>query len=75
VFAAFLPATTTLAFNVSLVALVFAVESSWYALVAVALSSEAPHTAYLRYKAWVDRLAGGVMIALGLKLVTSVHRP
>jgi threonine/homoserine/homoserine lactone efflux protein len=75
VFAAFLPATTTIAFNVSLVALVFAVESSWYALVACALSSEAPRNAYLRYKAWIDRLAGGVMVALGLKLITSVHRP
>lgn len=75
VFAAFLPAATTLVFNVTLVALVFAVESSWYALVALALSSDAPRNAYLRYKAWVDRLAGGVMIALGLKLITSTYRP
>lgn len=75
VFAAFLPAATTLAFNATLVALVFVIESSWYALVAVALSSDAPRNAYLRYKAWVDRLAGGVMIALGLKLISSTYRP
>ena len=74
VFAAFLPAASTFAFTVSLVAVVFAIESGWYTLVALALSSERPRGAYLRYKASVDRVAGGVMVALGLKLASSASR-
>jgi len=75
VFAAFLPSVSSLAFNLCIVALVFSIEAGWYALVALALSSNGPRNAYLRYKAWVDRTAGGVMVALGLKLVSSANRP
>lgn len=75
VFAAFLPPVSSLAFNLCIVALVFAVEAGWYALVALALSSNATRNAYLRYKAWVDRTAGGIMVALGLKLVSSANQP
>ena len=73
VFAAFLPAAQSLGFNLALVALVFAIEAGWYAVVALALSSDRPRGAYLRYKAWVDRAAGGVMVALGSKLVLSAR--
>src|SRR5882672_4889801 len=71
VFAAFLPASPSRAFNVAVVVLAFAIETAWYALVAVALSSERPRGAYLRFKAWIDRVAGGVMVLLGLKLLSS----
>lgn len=72
VFAAFLPSEQSFQFSASVVALVFFVEAGWYSLVALLLSTEAPRKSYLRYKSWVDRAAGGVMIALGLKLATSV---
>jgi threonine/homoserine/homoserine lactone efflux protein len=52
---------------------VFAIETGWYALVALVLSSDRPRLAYLRFKTWIDRAAGGVMIALGLRLATSVR--
>jgi threonine/homoserine/homoserine lactone efflux protein len=71
VFAAFLPAATSLGFDVALVTIAFAIEAVWYSIVALALSSERPRRAYLRYKASVDRVAGGVMMLLGLKLVLS----
>jgi threonine/homoserine/homoserine lactone efflux protein len=74
VFAAFMPATQSLAFDLVLVSLVFTIEASWYTVVALALSSERPRLAYLRYKIWVDRIAGGVMVALGLKLASSAYR-
>jgi threonine/homoserine/homoserine lactone efflux protein len=74
VFAAFMPATQSVAFDLVLVSLVFTIEASWYAVVALALSSERPRLAYLRYKIWVDRIAGGVMVALGLKLASSAYR-
>ena len=74
VFAAFMPATQSFAFDLALVALVFTIEASWYAVVALALSSERPREAYLHHKAWVDRIAGGVMVALGMKLASSACR-
>jgi threonine/homoserine/homoserine lactone efflux protein len=74
VFAAFLPAAPSAGFDIALVTIVFAIEAGWYSIVALALSSERPRRAYLRYKASVDRVAGGVMMLLGLKLVLSSQR-
>ena len=74
VFAAFLPAAPSAGFDIALVAIVFAIEAGWYSIVALALSSERPRRAYLRCKAGLDRVAGGVMMLLGLKLVISSHR-
>lgn len=69
VFTAFLPPHFPLSLAFLLALLVFAVEAGWYAIVAIALSSEKPRSWYLRYKAWVDRAAGGVMAFLGGKLI------
>jgi threonine/homoserine/homoserine lactone efflux protein len=74
VFAAFLPAAASVGFDFALVAIVFVIEAGWYSTVALALSSERPRRAYLRYKAGIDRVAGGVMVLLGIKLVLSSHR-
>ncbi|MCH8617523.1 LysE family translocator [Undibacterium sp. TS12] len=73
VFAAFMPGSQSISFDVLLICTVFVIESSWYAIVAVALSSARPRTTYLRYKHWLDRVAGGVMMALGIKLVASAR--
>lgn len=74
VFAAFLPGTFSLPFAVTLLCVIFVIESGWYAIVAVLLSSSQSRRAYLSYKAWVDRTAGVVMMGLGLKLITSAHQ-
>jgi threonine/homoserine/homoserine lactone efflux protein len=74
VFAAFLPPTPSLGFGVGIVAVVFALETSWYALVALALSASGPQKTYLRYKAWADRFAGTVMVCLGLRLLATAQR-
>lgn len=74
VFAAFLPAVASFGFKASVAIAVFCIELSWYAIVALALSASGPRNAYLRFKAWMDRAAGGIMIALGLKLVSSAGR-
>jgi threonine/homoserine/homoserine lactone efflux protein len=74
VFAAFLPAAQTVAFDLALVAIVFTIESSWYSVVALVLSSERARAGYLRHKAMVDRAAGAVMVALGLKLMSTAGR-
>ncbi|MEO0986879.1 MAG: LysE family translocator [Cyanobacteria bacterium J06639_14] len=73
VFAAFLPSEASFAFSLGIAGLVFAIETGWYGLVALALSSNVPRRAYLHYKAWIDRIAGGLMIALGIQLVASAE--
>lgn len=73
VFAAFLPPSPSLAFDVAIAAAVFLIETGWYTLVALALSAERPRQVYLRFKPIVDRTAGAVVVALGLKLVASAR--
>jgi threonine/homoserine/homoserine lactone efflux protein len=73
VFAAFLPPAPSLAFNIAVATVVFVIETGWYALVALVLSSEAPRLTYLRFKTWIDRAAGGVMVALGIRLAASAR--
>lgn len=74
VFAAFLPATFSLAFALILLCLVFLTELVWYGVVALLLSSARPRQIYLGRKTWVDRTAGVVMVGLGLKLVLSLRQ-
>jgi len=74
IFAAFLPREVPLVLALAVPAVIFCIETGWYAIVALALSSAAPRSAYLRYKAWIDRAAGGVMGLLGLRLVWSALR-
>lgn len=71
VFAALLPQQFGAGMAIALLVLVFVIESGWYALVALALSSSAPRAAYLRGKRWIDRVTGGVLAALGLRLMLS----
>lgn len=69
IFAALLPAAPPLWMLVALPPLIFCVEAGWYAIVALVFSSKRPRSLYLASKAWIDRLAGSVMAALGLRLV------
>ena len=45
------------------------IESGWYAPVALASSAAGPRVSYRHYKARIDCVAGGVLAALGFKLV------
>ena len=71
IFAALLPRAVPVWFFAAVPLIIFLIETLWYTIVAYALSAAAPRTAYLRYKIWIDRAAGGVMAMLGLKLVAS----
>jgi threonine/homoserine/homoserine lactone efflux protein len=70
IFAALLPTSAPAWLFLSLPPLVFALEASWYALVALAFSEHGSQSVYLRSKAWVDRIAGAVMGALGARLLS-----
>jgi threonine/homoserine/homoserine lactone efflux protein len=75
VFAAFLQAETPAAMAVVLLPLIFLLETGWYAAVALVFSAGRPRAAYLKAKAWIDRIAGAVMAALGLRLIAEAARP
>ncbi|MDR6820847.1 threonine/homoserine/homoserine lactone efflux protein [Neorhizobium sp. 2083] len=68
-FAAMLPASPPLWMLLVLPPLLFCNEFAWYAIVAFALSSHGPRSIYLRAKRWIDRAAGAVVGALGMKLM------
>ena len=69
IFTALLPKDIPTYFYVVLPMLCFFIDAGWYSLVAVALSAEGPRKVYLNSKALFDRVAGGVMTVLGLKLI------
>lgn len=69
IFTALLPKEIPTYFYFVLPILCFFIDAGWYSLVAVALSAEGPRKAYLKFKKTFDRIAGGVMTVLGLKLI------
>lgn len=71
VFTAFMPSETSLFFDICIVILVFAIESGWYSIVTLALSTKKSRVVYLHFKKLIDRISGSVMIALGIKLALS----
>lgn len=75
VFASFLPGAVSWALALGLLLSVFLVEFGWYAIVATLLSASVPRRAYLRCKVWVDRLAGAIMVGLGIRLIAGTARP
>jgi threonine/homoserine/homoserine lactone efflux protein len=69
VFVSLLPPEIPLGVTLVLPLVIFAIEAGWYTIVALALSAPSPRSAYLRWKLWIDRAAGAVMAALGLRLI------
>lgn len=49
--------------------LAFIIDVAWYALVSFALSTEKPRHIYMNYRRLMNRLSGGVMAILGLRLL------
>lgn len=75
VFAAALPETPSLGSSVVLVAMIALIEFGWYALVATAFSTVHARHAYAGAKTWIDRLAAGVLGALGVTLLVEARGP
>lgn len=71
IFTAMLPAEPPAWVFAALPPLVFLIETVWYAFVALTFSSGPPRAAYLRSKLWIDRIAGALLGALGLRLIVS----
>jgi threonine/homoserine/homoserine lactone efflux protein len=69
VFAALLPSNPPLWWYLVIPPLVFAIEAAWYAVVVVVFSASRPKALYTRAKKWIDRVAAGVIGALGFRLI------
>lgn len=67
VFSSAAPPNETIGTFLAMLGMVFVVASSWYGFVALTLSQAHIASAYRRSKAWVDRVCGGVIIALGVR--------
>jgi threonine/homoserine/homoserine lactone efflux protein len=74
VFAALLPSAPSTGFHILVVVMVFAVEAGWYAMIAVALSTQGAQAAYMRCKVWIDRLSGATMGLLAVRLAVTVEQ-
>lgn len=68
IFAALLPAQLPAFGEVFLCLLAFLTDLIWYSLVVVLLSTKKAQKVYLQFKKYIDRVAGSVLGALGLKL-------
>lgn len=68
IFAALLPPPPPLWLLIVLPPTIFVVEAGWYLLVALVFSASRPRAAYIGAKAWIDRMAGAFLAALGLRL-------
>lgn len=74
ILAALLPPAPSLWLVAALPPMILLIETSWYALVALAFSADRPRAAYLRSKRWVDRLAGSVIGSLGARMIIETGR-
>jgi threonine/homoserine/homoserine lactone efflux protein len=69
IFAALMPPASPLWLLFALPPMLFCIEAGWYAVVAFVFSGSRARQIYARLKLWIDRGAGAVMGALGLKLM------
>lgn len=69
IFAALLPAVPAHWLLLAVPPAVFLVEVGWYTVVTMAFSSNRPRALYIGSKLWIDRVAGAIIGALGVRLV------
>lgn len=69
IFIALLPAQMPAWMYAAILVIVFGQETLWYALVAVGFSAPRPRAIYAGAKTMLDRLVGGAIGAIGLKLL------
>ncbi len=74
IFVSLLPRELPVPVMAGLPVLVFVIEAGWYSIVALVLSAPSPRATYLRSKSKLDRIAGGVMAVLGIKLVAGARQ-
>ncbi len=69
IFSAALTTNIRPAIYIILPLMAFAIDILWYAVVAVLLSTDRPRQAYVKYRKLIDKLSGGIMAWLGIRLL------
>lgn len=69
IFSAALTTQIRPAMYIILPVLALVVDTLWYALVATLLSTDRPRQVYVKYRTFIDKLSGGVMAGLGIRLL------
>jgi threonine/homoserine/homoserine lactone efflux protein len=70
-FAAFLPKDVPDYTSYLVSASAFLIDTAWYSLVAILLSTEKAQYTYMKFKKYICRAAGGFMGIMGVKLLTN----
>ena len=73
VFAAFIPKNYDGYFVLAVLSCVFVIETSWYAIVSLLLSTQSSRNAYFRANLAINRIAGSIMAVLGLRIIFSAR--
>lgn len=73
IFTALLPEEIPACYYVALPGISFIIDAGWYSLVTFTLSTARARRVYMRFKPVIDRVAGSVMAALGLRLIFSAR--
>lgn len=63
-----MPREPTLSLAVAAITTMVAVSVGWYFLVAYVFASEAVMRGYRQFGHWIDKLAGSMLVLLGLRL-------
>ena len=71
IFISLLPAQPPAWMDATVLAIVAINEFTWFALLALLFSGNTARAFYRRTKVWLDRIMGGVLAALGVRLVLS----
>lgn len=69
IFAALLPEQLPAHGELLLCLLAFFIDGMWYCLIVLLLSTKKSQKVYLRFKKYIDRIAGTLLAGLGLKLI------
>jgi threonine/homoserine/homoserine lactone efflux protein len=73
IFAVLLPSGAPSWVGYAALAIVFVNEFWWYAFVSVVFSTGAARRFFDRWKIWINRVAGGVLTLLGVRLALLVR--
>ena len=72
IFAAFLPSSIPEYSYLFLCLIAFLIDTGWYAIVSVSLSTKKTQEAYIKYQKHINLLSGSIIGLIGLKLAISI---
>ena len=68
IFATAMPSHPSLMLSVSVVTVMVAISVSWYAVIACLFATPALANGYLRFRRWIDRVAGACLVLFGARM-------